>query len=396
MAETLEGSGTAEDPYLIKSAADLKFVQQKVNDGDTKYVGKAINYKLMNEIDLNNVKWKAIGQTGKSFQGIFDENNMTVKNLNAIGYDGFVGLFGFVQNATIKNLTVQGIINAEESAHYIGGIAGDVYTSHIINCKSDVDITVSRYNDSSSSVTNVGGITGYLYNSVAVNCVSNGSVTVANNKAPYGTYMGGLIGRISGTYTSTSDYQYKSLLNSYNTGDVKIIIADAVTSSNSWVGGIVGMLDGVVENCMNSGTVSEEAAEGAGGGASAADYVGGIAGQVNSTSKYIEIANCISYGSVSSVLSKAHTASGATITNVGKTTPAGVHNSYAVACLGVDKVFTVAETASGWSYSIMPQSENGYIDPETGAITCGTFSAEGVCTPTGSSYLRTESIKTAM
>ena len=395
VAETLEGSGTAEDPYLIKSAADLKFVQQKVNDGDTKYVGKAINYKLMNEIDLNNVKWKAIGQTGKSFQGIFDGNNMTVKNLNAIGYDGFVGLFGFVQNATIKNLTVQGIINAEESAHYIGGIAGDVYTSHIINCKSDVDITVSRYNDSSSSVTNVGGITGYLYNSVAVNCVSNGSVTVANNKAPYGTYMDGLIGRISGTYTSTSDYQYKSLLNSYNTGDVKIIIADAVTSSNSWVGGIVGMLDGVVENCMNSGTVSEEAAEGA-EGASAADYVGGIAGQVNSTSKYIEIANCISYGSVSSVLSKAHTASGATITNAGKTTPAGVHNSYAVACLGVDKVFTVAETASGWSYSIMPQSENGYIDPETGAVTCGTFSAEGVCTPTGSSYLRSESVKTAM
>lgn len=395
VSESLEGSGTADEPYLIKSAADLKFMQQQVNAGTTKYVGKTINYKLMADIDLNNVKWTAIGQAGKAFQGIFDGNDKTIKNLNAVGYDNFSGLFGFAQNAEIKNLTVHGVINAEESAHYIGGIAADAYTSHIINCKSYVNITVSRCNQSGSNITKVGGITGYMYNSVAVDCVNNGSVIVTNNKAQYGTYIGGLVGHISGTYTNKSDYQYKSLLNSYNTGDVKIIISDAATSSNSWAGGIAGMLDGVVQNCMNSGAVSEAAAEGA-ESASSADYIGGIAGQVNSTSKYIEIANCVSYGNVSSVLDKAHTASGATVTNAGKTTPVGVHNSYAVACLGIDKVFTVAETTNGWSYSIMPQSENGYINPETGAITCGTFSAAGVCTPTGSSYLRSESVKTAM
>lgn len=72
-----EGTGTAEDPYLIKTAEDLKTMAGLVNSGDPEYT--SAHYRLENDIDLSSVYadddeggkgWKPIDLIVKPSRGI--------------------------------------------------------------------------------------------------------------------------------------------------------------------------------------------------------------------------------------------------------------------------------------------------------------------------------------
>ena len=127
------GSGTASDPYLIFYADQLNQVRNFLNrDG--------VYFKLMSDIDLtdwieqNNPSngWQPIGVSSSAFKGIFDGNNHTISGLtiNRPSTDN-VGLFGYIDAATIKNLIVKGNI---EGANQVGGICGAAGTATFSNC----------------------------------------------------------------------------------------------------------------------------------------------------------------------------------------------------------------------------------------------------------------------
>ena len=104
------GSGTEEDPYLIFNETQLS---QMAN-----FLGQdGVVFRLMKDLDLtewieeNNSRqgWLPIGVESMPFMGKFLGNDHKISGLmiKRVSTD-YVGFFGYVSNATIENLTIEG------------------------------------------------------------------------------------------------------------------------------------------------------------------------------------------------------------------------------------------------------------------------------------------------
>ena len=78
-AAPFSGSGTAEDPYLIENAADLREMSDLVN-ADPEYGNSS--YEMTADIDLEGAAFMPIGTNDHKFSGTFDGNGYAVSNLN--------------------------------------------------------------------------------------------------------------------------------------------------------------------------------------------------------------------------------------------------------------------------------------------------------------------------
>ena len=126
----------------MNNYTDLKAFADELNVNGKSFSGKT--FKLGADIDLGNTEWTPIGQTGGNgtttyFQGTFDGDNHTIKNLaiSASAWDEganyAAGLFGFIDpgGATIKNLTIDGA--KVEGHHWTGAVVGYL-TGTVENC----------------------------------------------------------------------------------------------------------------------------------------------------------------------------------------------------------------------------------------------------------------------
>ena len=107
----LEGSGTADDPYLISSVADMKTFRDAVNSGQNEICGK-----LTKDI-LGDTEWKdaseAIGTETHNYNGCFDGNGHHIyfsmnTNNEKFGLFGYIGQSGIVQNLAVRMGSIAG------------------------------------------------------------------------------------------------------------------------------------------------------------------------------------------------------------------------------------------------------------------------------------------------
>ena len=146
------------------------------------------NLQLLTDIDFSNLPqpWPS-----PDFSGTLDGNGHCLINLGSCvpsavtqtTYDGnrktydtsFIGLFGNLNNATVRNLRLIGVNISEtlETDAFIGGIAGYANNSVIENC----EVTGSVRLDVTGKMFGVGGVIGYG-NAVVRNC--NVDVTLIN------------------------------------------------------------------------------------------------------------------------------------------------------------------------------------------------------------------------
>ena len=237
VAADFEGKGTAESPYLIEDVDDLKKLAENVNSGEA-YANK--HFQLTANIDLNNEpNWTPIGtivytgEFGRSeeryFKGTFDGDGHQIANLTITGRNEYVGLFGYVRNATIQNCNVAGEVSGYNA---VGGIVGavDGKTNNILNCSFQGNVTGNVY---------VGGIVGQVQNQCEVSsCYAIGTVHGGNDK------VGGIAGEGRG-----------AIKNCYALADV--------SAGGKFVGGIAGDASSVtIENCYYSGEVSARGSAG--------------------------------------------------------------------------------------------------------------------------------------
>ena len=210
VAADFEGEGTAESPYLIEDVDDLKKLAEKVNGGTTY---EKTYFKLTANIDLKNEPWTPIGTENNFFQGTFDGDGHQITNLTITG-GSYVGLFGYVKNATIRNCNVTGTVTGDQ---YVGGISG--YTSE--NC----EVSSCYVRGTVSGNKYVGGIVGKGVGAIK-NCYALADVSA-------GDFAGGIVGY---TYALTIE-------NCYYSGKV----------SSSWrAGGIAGSASGgTIQNCVS-------------------------------------------------------------------------------------------------------------------------------------------------
>lgn len=167
----LRGSGTQEDPFLIKTLDDLILFRDSVNAGKTKYNAPGVYVALDADIDLAGIDWSVnIGDDcNATFDGIFDGKNHKISNLTstetAQKADGYIctGLFGAIYgSAQIKNLTIENVtINADYKGNNVGAVVGFAYacTDAVIeNVK-----VIGNVNINAPQAYGVGAIVGYAY-----------------------------------------------------------------------------------------------------------------------------------------------------------------------------------------------------------------------------------------
>lgn len=150
------GAGTVDDPYKISTGAELAYLAQQVNAGES-YSGKY--FTLTSDIQLNELdkdgmpkaaegqtephKWTPIGNNKKKFQGTFDGAGHTVEGLYINEKKTLRGLFG-ISAGTVKNLIVTGVI--KNNIAQVGGVVGNNAKGYVINCGFYGQIEVSGSN----------------------------------------------------------------------------------------------------------------------------------------------------------------------------------------------------------------------------------------------------------
>ena len=283
--------------------ANLGLFRDKVNAGET-YAGKTV--ALIEDIDLKNEQWAPIGK-GETFNGVFDGNNKTISNLKyyAEGEDYFVGLFGCLDDATVKNLTMTNVdirLSGAETWGHIGAVAGwaegtstleNITVNGLVKIEGEMteigsqriggvvggnqggNVTLKGVKveaDANSYVkgnAHVGGIAGQLQGSaIFENCAS------AINVIAYKHFAGGIIGLAP---TSIK------LTNCQSSGNSSVVAGRAGNANDLYrVGGIAGGWDDnlntpmVLENCSYTGTISGQDEN----GVTATDFVcGGYVGR---------------------------------------------------------------------------------------------------------------------
>jgi len=153
----------AQGIYNVEEPSQLAWVAQQVNGGNT-FEGKTI--KLAKDINLSNGLWTPIGNNANTFKGTFDGDGKTISNLFiAMGNTNEpAGLFGYLNNGTIKNFTID---NADIEAYTDGGVAAVV--GKIFNTGTVEDVTVK--NADIESNRRAGAIAGNSYGAIK-NCVA--------------------------------------------------------------------------------------------------------------------------------------------------------------------------------------------------------------------------------
>ncbi|MQN31319.1 GLUG motif-containing protein [Segatella copri] len=258
-----KGDGKVDSPYIITTAEELKWFRDVVNRGRKNICAKiADNVEVIDmstvchaadkSQNLEEVSWEPIGNTTNKYMGTFDGNNKTITNLYINASQRFMGLFGYTNQSTIKNLSFENanVTNTQDFIGILVGYAGNGSTLQNIKISETCQIKGSNY---------TGGIAGILDGN-AYNCVN------------YATVQGKeQVGGLFSSYDSS-----KSITACANYGKV--------TASSQWVGGLVGYFNnGTIQDCANYGDVK------------GTYRVGGMAGFVSSG----KIQNVFSYGNVS-------------------------------------------------------------------------------------------------
>ena len=157
----LKGNGTFQDPYLIATVDDLKYLSEVVNKGDDL---KNSYFKQIKNIDLNKQVWTPIGNKNNIFSGIYDGNGYSIENIYTDENEEKAGFFGNLAG-TVVNL---GIKSGEINGKYSGAIASYAVNekAKIINCYSNVKVKGER----------AGGIADCFATGTIANCWSTGEL----------------------------------------------------------------------------------------------------------------------------------------------------------------------------------------------------------------------------
>ncbi len=199
-AQSIQGSGTEQDPYLVPDVSTLVYVSSQSSLWGS-YFEQTANV-IIDPAQTPN--FAPIGNSTTPFTGTYDGKDFSISNLTInLPSTDYVGLFGSLSGASIRNLT---LINAS--------VTGDYRVGALIGFASSTP-------------------------SVITNC--NVSGTVSGNR-----YVGGFIGRAdAGQITWSSS-------------------ASLVSASNYEVGGFIGYNKAAINYCYATGNVSHVGASSVG------------------------------------------------------------------------------------------------------------------------------------
>lgn len=264
-ADFAGGSGTKGNPWIIETPAQLANMGKYLSE-----TGKDRYYKLGKDISLSNYLsngqpgydegkgWIPIGNANNSFQGKLDGNGKKIiglwtSRMTPSPETGLseAGLFGYTQNAEIRNLYIE-IDTAKKmsGSEYVGALASWLGENSVVtgcSIKGSIQLT--------GAYGFAGGLSGGADNKVSVsNCSFSGSIQVKGNK----NNLGGLFGEFDSGSTAQRSFANATI--------------NAVGNDN-YAGGLVGWVDtSSFSDCYAAGTMTASGDKGGIGGFSGYAY----------------------------------------------------------------------------------------------------------------------------
>ena len=186
--------------YGIKTAEDLRKFAEAVNSGRSydRYRDESGDVVLLGDIDMTGTtEWTPIGTAENPFTGKFDGKGYTIKN---IGWTADAakstahGLFGVLNQATVRNLTVGAkgdkltVRGTAGAGTAVAGVAAFATESVIENVTNNVSISFEA-EDPAGVLVMLAGIAGQMTGttiggtSAAATCVNNGDITTKVGRA---------------------------------------------------------------------------------------------------------------------------------------------------------------------------------------------------------------------
>ena len=259
LSSEMQGSGTELDPYIISIPEHIQQISNKLN----------AHYKLANDIDMIGINHEPIGNSGSNvFRGSLDGDNYKIVNLTITQPEGYyVGLFGRVDSATVKNLSLVEVnIDTRESVNSslkVGGLIGYVYNNNVQSIVSIENCMITGNIRTNNGAT--GGMIGEHQTGQLE--IKSGS---SNVNLEGGSFSGGLIGSCHG---------YAEINESYFNGTI------TGTASTGGLIGVSGSYKIFIENSFSLGSVTTTA--------TSSFQAGGLCGASNSNND-IELINSYS------------------------------------------------------------------------------------------------------
>ena len=238
------GDGSVGKPYEISTAAELAWFRDYVNgtivdDGEAAgTTHPSVSATLTENIDLSEfchaaddaknpgeVSWTPIGNSDNIYQGTFDGNGKTIRNLYINATSDYTGFFGEAhEGGCIKNITFDNAKVKSTGDYSTGILVGDAGPCIIENIKTLANCSVE-------GKVFVGGIAGKSSNDI-INCENHAEVKGTR-------FLGGVVGRYGGSGSITSCANY-----------------GAVTGTQTYVGGMAGYFaSGTIQNSANYGDI---------------------------------------------------------------------------------------------------------------------------------------------
>ncbi|MGL5785539.1 MAG: hypothetical protein ACRCX4_01765 [Bacteroidales bacterium] len=179
------GGGTEDNPYLIYNKAQFLKIPENLSAyykqmEDIIYLGYHIPY----------------GSEKHPFTGGYDGNHKQLSQVNMINIINS-GLFGYTNNATLKNINLHITITLSNSSNRTGAIVASANNSNIENCYITGGIDISN------PCNIIGGIVGSSFNSNITNNQFAGYIRVNTQTA---TYVGGITGYAENSYIADNDF----------------------------------------------------------------------------------------------------------------------------------------------------------------------------------------------
>lgn len=184
----------ASKTFTITVEAAKLFTISTPEDLDKLRNDMTADYVLANDIDMKDINFVPFGivnnENAGKFTGTFDGRGHTIKNLR---YDvegkGEVGLFSQTDNATIKNLIIEGVYFKGNAN--VGGIVGRMYRTTITDCA-----VLNSYIEGRDHVGAIAGeiaqteVDGNWVGGTITNCFSDARIKTREHQA------GGMLGTI--------------------------------------------------------------------------------------------------------------------------------------------------------------------------------------------------------
>jgi hypothetical protein len=303
------GTGTAGDPYLISTVAQLQNVHCRLNK----------SFRLTANLDLTGVAFSPIGNGGTgtyTYSGTFDGDGHSVAHWTLTSAFDNLGFFGGL-SGTVHDLTLASL-NAHATGTYTGGLAGRIEATGVVQ-----DVTVTG---AVSGVSSVGGVAGASASGSSLTDVTASAVVTGS-----GGQVGGAVGagggsflRVSATGSVSGGGSVGGLVGLAEAATFSDCSASGTVSGASSTGGLIGYLHGLaspaVTRCQATGAVSgvgtvgglvgnhvDGAAAGAvgiqrsfatGSVTATGDYVGGLLGASNLSGENVAIEDSYATGAV--------------------------------------------------------------------------------------------------